>query len=102
MSFEQEINEERRSQIMEHFRTEPFDKLTDRIANQSFSLHDQLSDIFTRLNPTLGEANHSITKNDYSNPSLKLGNPFAGLCNVDIDVRRPPLFAFSFPEMFVC
>jgi len=29
-------------------------------------------------------------------------NPFADLCTVTFDARRPPLFAMRFPDLFVC
>lgn len=77
---------------------------------QGLNFQHQLSDIFTRLSPNTNN-NSRVKVNKVDSIDLKAGdltldktnnksNPFAGLCNIIIDNRRPPLFAIQFPDLF--
>lgn len=95
-----ELREERRLQILERFETESFESLIAQTEDKGLNFQHQLNDIFNRV---MHDEKINVKINEVCSEKIEITtNPFAGLCNLTINPRKPPLFAVQFPELFVC
>ncbi|XP_023241701.1 protein EFR3 homolog B-like [Centruroides sculpturatus] len=85
---QQEAEEERRLQVIERFRTAPFEDLVAKSEHETIDLQNKLNEIFGKMPPSVEVSSRPSSPH----PASKEDN--------SCQITAPPVYAVQFPELF--
>ncbi|XP_067135174.1 protein EFR3 homolog B isoform X2 [Centruroides vittatus] len=85
---QQEAEEERRLQVIERFRTAPFEDLVAKSEHETIDLQNKLNEIFGKMPPSVEVSSRPSSPH----PTSKEDN--------SCQITAPPVYAVQFPELF--